>query len=112
MTESDNDKKERDLRHIGEIPKESNKITTAEFSNLTREQQQAVDEQDKRFGFVKVNQIEKEKLKPEPEVQKMASKEEWRILTNKKYYSLKKITEDNLPQLWLAIEFILLLNQL
>jgi hypothetical protein len=42
-----------------------------------------------------------------PEIQKMESMEEWRTLVKSKYDDLKSVIESNLPQLWLAIDFIL-----
>jgi hypothetical protein len=42
----------------------------------------------------------------------MVSMEEWRTLIEEKYRNLKKITGDNLPQLWLAIEFILAIKSI
>lgn len=51
MTESDNNEKERKLKDIAEIP--GDKIKVADFSNLTDEQQNAIDELDKRSGYVR-----------------------------------------------------------
>jgi hypothetical protein len=69
MTETDDEIRERNLKRIGEISKDSD-VTAADFSNLTKEQEEALDEEAKRFGFVKIKQstIEDEKSKPEPEV--------------------------------------------
>ena len=44
---------------------------------------------------------------PEPPIQKMESMNEWRILVKEKYDNLEKVVKDNLPSLWLAIEFVL-----
>ena len=37
----------------------------------------------------------------------MESMDEWRILVKEKYDNLEKVVKDNLPSLWLAIEFVL-----
>ena len=37
----------------------------------------------------------------------MESMDEWRTLVKEKYDNLEKVVKDNLPSLWLAIEFVL-----
>lgn len=44
---------------------------------------------------------------PEPEIQKLNSMDEWCSAVKSKYDELWQVIEDNLPQLWLATEFIL-----
>jgi len=44
---------------------------------------------------------------PKPEIQKMASMDEWRTAVKEKYDDLEKVVKNNLPSLWLAIEFVL-----
>ena len=46
-------------------------------------------------------------INPEPQIQKMESMDEWRTLVKEKYDNLEKVVKDNLPSLWLAIEFVL-----
>ena len=42
-----------------------------------------------------------------PPIQKMESMDEWRNVVKEKYDNLEKVVKDNLPSLWLAIEFVL-----
>ena len=46
-------------------------------------------------------------LEPPIPIQKMESMDEWRILVKEKYDKLEQVVKDNLPSLWLAIEFVL-----
>ena len=82
----------------------------------TDEQQEAIDALDRRTGFnpnpPKSKTKPKEEPLPEPQIPKMKSMEEWRTLTIEKYEHLKKVIEGNLPQLWLAIEFILAIKSI
>lgn len=100
---SADDKGEKYWKDIEKISKGS-KIKPADFTNPTEEQQQAVDEQDKRFGFVKFNQIEDEKSKPEPETPKMVSMEEWR--TKKLMKALIGIQREK----WASVRYFAILN--
>lgn len=79
----------------------------------TDEQQEAIDALDRRSGFNPNPRKSKTKPKEEPlPVQKMASMEEWSTLVKKKYDNLEKVVKDNLPSLWLALEFVLTIRSI
>ena len=87
-----------------------------EFEDPTEEQQKAIDALDRRTGFnpnrSKSKSKPRKQAEPEPQIPKMKSMEKWRTLTKEKYDALKKVIEANLPQLWLAIEFILAIKSI
>ena len=52
-------------------------------------------------------QEQEQPSEPPIQIQKMESMEEWRKAVKTKYDNLEKVVKDNLPSLWLAIEFVL-----
>jgi hypothetical protein len=89
---------------------------TEDYTDPDEYQQDAIDALDRRSGFnpnpPKPKSRPKEEPKPEPQIKKMDSMEEWCTLVKSKYDNLKKVIEGNLPQLWLAIEFILAIKSI
>jgi hypothetical protein len=91
---------------------------TEDYTDPDEYQQDAIDELDRRTGFnpnpPKPKSKPRKQAEPEPgpQIPKMKSMEEWRTLTKEKYDALKKVIDANLPQLWLAIEFILAIKSI
>lgn len=94
------------MKHVADISKDLKPISPTNFSNPTKEQKDKLQKLEAKDGKIVLNDKNKE---PEPEIQqqKMESMEEWQILIKEKYDNLKKVIDNNLPQLWLSVEFIL-----
>jgi hypothetical protein len=98
--------KEKHLKRIKRISKDL-QVKESDFE-ITEEQRRHLDADARRSGFVKAADPEQEQeQEPEPQIQKMESMDEWRTLVKEKHDNLEKVVKNNLPSLWLAIEFVL-----
>ena len=96
---------EKELKRIKKISKDLGRVKESDFE-ITAEQQRYRDAEARRYGFVKAADPDPEP-DLEPQIQKMESMDEWRKLVKEKYDNLEQVIDDNLPSLWLAIEFVL-----
>lgn len=105
MTTAETDEQIREKHR--EIYKDVRPLNKGDFSNPTKGQKKDLQKQEARDGKIIVKK-DKDKEEPLPvPVQKMASMEEWSTLVKKKYDNLEQVVKDNLPSLWLALEFVL-----
>ena len=92
MTETDEEIREK----YRKIYKDMKPLSKDAFSNPTKDQKENLRKLEARDGKVVIKEY-KDEEKPEQEIQKMESMDEWQTLVKEKYDNLKKVIESNLP---------------
>lgn len=101
--ETDEQFKERNLKYLEKISKKEDPFLSTTPEERDHEQKEYIKNAYEKWGIAE-NKTDTEKS---PEIKPQLEYDEWSTLVKLGYANLKKEVNDNLPQLWLAVEFIL-----
>ena len=101
------------MEHVADLTKDLKPVSAKDFSKPTKDQKEKLKKQEAKDGKIVLNNENNEvndnsKEQTGPEIQKMESMDDWQTLVKEKYDNIKQVVEkNNLPQLWLGLEYIL-----